>query len=194
LATIAVLCMGLFAPPAAFASGRFGSRHAIAGCLGLIFAFGLARVLVGSAALVILLTVPVGIGMGLANALLPVAVKENFAYRPAFATGVYATGINLGSAVASAVAVPVAHSFGGWRAALGSFSGFTGLLVVAWLVLSRGEPSHVRTGVRPVRLPFHSATAWRLAITFGLLSVTFYGLNSWLPDAYVEPGWSEART
>jgi CP family cyanate transporter-like MFS transporter len=47
--------------------------------------------------------------------------------------------------------------------------------------------------VRPVRLPFHSAMAWRLAVTFGLLSVTFYGLNSWLPDAYVEHGWSEGR-
>ena len=47
---------------------------------------------------VILLTIPVGIGIGLAGALMPVAVKERFPDRPAFATGIYATGINTGSA------------------------------------------------------------------------------------------------
>ena len=40
--------------------------------------------------------------------------KERFALRPGFATGVYATGINLGSAVSASLAVPIAHAFG-WR-------------------------------------------------------------------------------
>ena len=60
----------------------------------------------------------------LAGALLPVAVKERFPHRPAFATGVYATAINLGSAIASALAVPVALATGGWRGTLAVFAGF----------------------------------------------------------------------
>ena len=63
-------------------------------------------------ALLILLTIPVGIGMGLGNALLPVAVKERFADRPVFATGVYAAGINVGATVSSATAVPLEHALG----------------------------------------------------------------------------------
>ena len=61
--------------------------------------FGIVRVFVPGAAGLILLTIPVGIGMGLGNALLPVGVKERFADRPVFATGVYAAGINVGATV-----------------------------------------------------------------------------------------------
>jgi CP family cyanate transporter-like MFS transporter len=46
---------------------------------------------------------------------------------------------------------------------------------------------------RRVRLPWRSGLAWRLVAIFGLMSMCFYGLNSWLPDAYVEHGWSEGR-
>ena len=43
LATIPVLCMGLFAPPAPFLSGRVGTRLAIAAALALIGVFGVVR-------------------------------------------------------------------------------------------------------------------------------------------------------
>jgi MFS transporter, CP family, cyanate transporter len=99
LGTIPVLCMGLFAPPAAFVAGRLGTRLAIGACLAGIAAFGLARAAAPGAPLVLALTLPIGIGMGLAGALMPVAVKERFAHRPAFASGVYTTGINMGSAL-----------------------------------------------------------------------------------------------
>jgi CP family cyanate transporter-like MFS transporter len=194
LGTIPVLCMGVFAPPAGLVSNRLGSRLAIAGSLALIFVFGLVRVSVPTAALVLLFTVPVGIGIGLANVLLPETVKQNYAHRPAFATGVYAMGINLGSTIAAAVAVPIAAAEGGWRVALGTFSAATGLLLVAWLFLSRGEAPHVRPARGVPKPPVRSPTAWRLLFTFALLSVTFYGLNAWLPDAYVEHGWSESTS
>ena len=193
LGTIPVLCMGLFAPPAAFLSGRLGSRTALAGAIGLIAALGIARAVVPSAAGVVLLTVPVGIGMGLAGALMPAAVKERFAHRPAFATGIYAVGINIGSAASSAVAVPFANAAGGWRSSLLLFSAVTGLLVVAWLALTRREPPHRWTEMRPVRLPWRSRLAWSLAAIFGLMGIAYYGFNTWVPDAYVERGWSEGR-
>src|SRR4051794_10261767 len=144
LGTIPVLCMGLFAPPAPFLSRRIGSRAAIASCLALVAVFGVARTLVPSALGVILLTVPVGIGMGLAGALMPVAVKERFAHRPAFATGIYATGINVGAALSSALAFPIAAALGSWRWSLFIFSVTTGALVVAWLASTRHQPPHRR--------------------------------------------------
>ena len=57
---------------------------------------------------VVLFTWPVGIGMGLAGAVVPVAVKERFATRPAGPTGVYTMGIQSGSALSAAIAVPLA--------------------------------------------------------------------------------------
>ena len=58
LGTIPVLCMGLFAPPAPFLSGRIGSRGAIARALALIGVFGVARAVVPGAAAVIAADVP----------------------------------------------------------------------------------------------------------------------------------------
>jgi CP family cyanate transporter-like MFS transporter len=192
LGTIPVLCMGLFAPPASFLSGRIGSRRAIGAALGLIGVFGVARALAPGALAVIVLTFPIGIGMGLAGAMLPVAVKERFSDRPGFATGVYTSGITIGSALAAALAVPLAHAVGGWRTPLLVFGAVSTALAVLWLWLTRSEPHHIRIDVRPLALPLRRPLAWRLVAAFFLMSSVFYGLNAWLPDAYVERGWSES--
>ncbi len=192
LGTIPVLCMGLFAPPAAYLGARVGTRAAIAWSLLLIGVFGLARAVAPSAALVVLLTWPVGAGMGLAGALVPVAVKEHFPVRPAGPTGVYTTGIQVGSALSAAVAVPLAAWYGGWRASLVAFSLVTVVLTAVWLVLTRHDLPHERPSGRPPRLPWRSPVAWLLVVLFALMSSTYYGINAWLPDSYVERGWSTA--
>lgn len=192
LGTIPVLCMGLFAPPAPYLASRVGTRLAIAFAVGLIGVFGVLRAAAPTAFLVVLLTWPIGIGMGLAGALAPVAVKERFAHRPASATGVYTTGIQIGSAVSAALAVPLAAAFGGWRAAFLVFSVASCVLAAGWLVLTpRDRP--VGPIVRPPRLPWRSRTAWLLVGIFALMSSTYYGINSWVPDSLVERGWSEER-
>jgi MFS transporter, CP family, cyanate transporter len=194
LGTIPVLCMGLFAPPAAFLSQRLGSRQSLGAALALIGIFGLARAFAPGVALLVLLTVPVGIGMGLGNALLPVAVKERFADRPVFATGVYAAGINCGATASAAAAVPLDRTLGDWRDALLVFSAVTLALGLLWLVLTRVERGHVAAATpRPLSLPWRSSLAWRLVGAFFFMSATYYGLNAWLPDVYVERGWSEER-
>ena len=190
LGTIPVLCMGLFAPPAPHLLRALGTRRAIALALAGIAGFGVARAVAPWTPAVIALTFGVGAGMGLAGALLPIAVKERFADRPGSATGAYATGINLGSALSAALAIPLANALWGWRASLLVFSLATALLLVPWLSLSGGR-GHVRPEVRPPRLPVHSRVAWALVAIFALMATVFYGLNSWLPDAYVEHGWSE---
>jgi MFS transporter, CP family, cyanate transporter len=192
LGTIPVLCMGLFAPPAPFLSGRIGPRLAIGAALALIGLFGVARAVAPGAVAVIVLTFPVGVGMGLAGAMLPVAVKQRFADRPGFATAVYTSGITIGSALAATVAVPLANVAGGWRTPLLVFGAVSTALAALWLWLTRSELPHQRVDVRPLRLPFRRPLAWRLVAAFFLMSSVFYGLNAWLPDAYVERGWSES--
>ena len=141
LGTIPVLCMGVFALPAPALTRRYGSRLAIAACLALIGGFGVARAAAPGAAGVIALTFGVGLGLGFAQALMPVAVKERFADRPAFATGIYVLGINIGSAISSALAVPIADAAGSWRWSLAAFSIMTCALVAAWWWLTRREPA-----------------------------------------------------
>ncbi len=76
LGTIPVLCMGIFAPLAAYLAARVGTRRAMTLALGLIGFVGIARALSPNAWTVVLLTIPVGVGMGIGNAIAPIAVRE----------------------------------------------------------------------------------------------------------------------
>lgn len=192
LTTIPILSLGVWALLAPPVAARFGAAWAVAGALTTIACFGLLRAAAPGFPAVLALTVPVGVGMGLAGALMPVAVKERFSSRPVFATGVYTTGINLGATLSAATAVPLAHAAGGWRASVGAFSAATVLLLVAWLALRRPERVRPARVARP-RLPLRSFVAWVLVAVFAVEAFVYYGLVSWLPDAYVERGWPEAH-
>ena len=185
--------MGLFAPVAAYLSARLGTRRAMTIGLVLIGVFGLLRALAPAAVLVVLLTWGVGVGMGLGNGLAPLAVRETVPEKPATGTGVYTTGIQIGSTVAAAIAVPLAALLGGWRGALIAISLAACVIAVAWSILERGGETHVRRAGRLFpRLPWRSRTAWLLVAIFGSMGSSYYGLNAWLPDAYGERGWSES--
>ena len=74
---------------------------------------------------------------------IPITIKEHFEDRPATGTGVYTTGIQVGSTGAAALAVPLAGWLaGGWRGALIAISIAALLSLVAWVVLTWGEGSH----------------------------------------------------
>ncbi len=188
LSTIPVLCMGVFAPLAPPLLRRYGSRLAIGASLVVVGAVGIVRALVPGAPLVLVLTVPLGVGIAVAGTLLPVVVKEEYAARPMLGTGLYTTGINVGATVASVAAAPLAIVIG-WRGALIAYSGASVLLVVPWLRRRHASPEPPERAPLPVRLPI----AWAIAGTFALQSILFYGFNAWLADVYVERGWSDTR-
>jgi len=193
LPTLVVLCMGLFAPAGISLAHRIGARNSVALALGLIGAFGVARALVPSAAAVIVLTIPVGIGVAVAGTLMPRAVKEAWPERPAFATGLYTTGISLGAAVSAAVAVPLADVLWGWRGSLVAASVFTAFLLIPWLWFTAQEAPHERPeDGRAPSFPWRNPVAWRLVAIFTLTSIAYYGITAWLPTIYVERGWSHA--
>jgi MFS transporter, CP family, cyanate transporter len=191
LGTIPVLCMGLFAPLAAYLGARIGTRQAMTIGLALIGGFGLLRAVAPGPWTLVLLTVGVGLGMGLGNALAPLAVREVVPDRAATGTGVYTGGIQLGSTLSAALAVPLAGLLGGWRGALAAISLVAIALCGGWTMLTRRVPPHVRPAALVPRLPVRSPMAWLLVAIFALMASAYYGLNAWLPDAYVERGWSD---
>jgi CP family cyanate transporter-like MFS transporter len=158
----------------------------IGGALVLVGALGVVRAVVPGAALVLLCTVPVGVGIAVAGTLLPVVVKEEYAERPTLGTGVYTTGINVGATIASVAAVPIAV-VAGWRGSLVAYSVVTVAVAVPWLRERHATPLALERAALPLRLPI----AWALAAVFASQSVLFYGFNAWLAEAYVDRGWDD---
>jgi len=186
--TIPVLCMGLFAPLASPLLRRYGSRAATSGALLAVGIAGIVRAAVPGVALVLVATVPIGIGIALAGTLLPVLVKEEYARTPALGTGVYTTGINVGATLAALTAAALASAIG-WRGVLAFYSLASIALVLPWVAQRHVPVVPLERAKLPVRTPI----AWVIVAAFALQSVLFYGLNAWLADAYVERGWTQGK-
>jgi CP family cyanate transporter-like MFS transporter len=77
------------------------------------------------------------------------------------------------------------------------FSLCTAALMVAWVALTLGQGARLNSeapaAADPVpRVPVRNRTAWLLVAIFGLVSITYYGINAWLPASFTERGWSHA--
>lgn len=191
LTTIPVLCMGIFAPIGPRFAARLGPRTAFAVCLAVIVACGLLRAVAPAYPLILLATLGLGIGVGIAGAIPSMIVSQRIPERPALGTGAYAGGIVAGSTIAAAVAVPLAVG-GDWRLSLLLLSTASILSIAAWLLLVRGEGRIPRLDPTARRLPWRSGTGWLLVFLFGLQSLMYYGIVAWLPNAFVERGWTAA--
>lgn len=191
LVSVPVLCMGLFALPAARLLRRWDVRTATTWCLAAIACATVLRSVSPGFALVLALTFVFGVGSGVIGALLPVVVKARFAERPALGTGVYAFGLNLGATLGAGLAVPLALAAGGWRWSLGLLAAAGALALPAWIRLSHGSLGDAVPVETVDRLPWRSRLAWSLTLVFGFQALCFFGLNAWLADALVERGWSD---
>jgi MFS transporter, CP family, cyanate transporter len=119
LTALPVVCLGLFAPVAAWLAARFGVDRVVAWALVVLGAGTLARA-VGGAAGLFAATFLAGIGLAVGGALLPGIVKAHFAAdRAATVTGLYTTGLAGGALLAAALTVPLRNLLGGsWAPAL----------------------------------------------------------------------------
>lgn len=193
LATIPVLCMGIFALPAAQVLRRVGIRPTIIACLVVIAAATVPRAFAPQFALMLATTFVFGIAAGVMGAILPAVVKEGFSDRPALATGIFAFGLNVGASLGAGLAVPLAQHFGGWRWSLGSMAATGALAIPAWVTLSRRSLRSVAPVTTRDPLPWRSRLAWGGTLIFGFQALCFFGLNAWLAGAMVERGWEQGQ-
>jgi CP family cyanate transporter-like MFS transporter len=119
LATVPVLCMGLFGLTAARVLRRVTLKTAVGGCLAVVTLATLLRAVMLGFAGVLLLTFPFGMAAGVIGALLPAVVKEGFAARLTLATAMFALALTLGGSIGAGCSVPLADATGSWRWSLG---------------------------------------------------------------------------
>ena len=196
LTTIPVLCMSIFALVAPKISGRIGAECAVLWAVILIGVAVAGRLGAGQAGILFVTTLVAGVGIAVAQSLLPAVVKGWFPDRAALVTGLYTVGITGGLALAALATVPIERTLGGfWPGALAVWSLLAAVAAVFWLPLaSRARSSPRREGLHErTRLPWRSGQAWSVALFFGAESCLFFSSLTWIAPLYIDQGLDEGR-
>ena len=131
--------------------------------------------------------------MGIANVLLPPAVKRYFPDRIGGITAAYVTVMSISTALPAFAAAPLAEAYG-WRISLGVWSLTAAVAAVPWVLLILGHrraradqtPELAEAPAAIVGRMWHSRTAWAIAITFAVTSLNAYAMFAWLPEILVQ--------
>ncbi|WP_405428307.1 MFS transporter [Micromonospora sp. NBC_00617] len=135
-------------------------------------------------------------GIAVANILLPMLVKQHFGHRTGLVTGAYTMALTVGTTVAAASAVPIAHAFGSWRAGLGVWAVLAAVAVLPWVPLALRTRAGARraTPTAPVAAPTRVRPArtrlgWAMAVYFGAQSLSGYAIMGWLAQLFRDAGY-----
>jgi CP family cyanate transporter-like MFS transporter len=184
-----VVCFGLLAPFAPRIADRLGMERTL-GLVLLAVAGALVLRVGGDALLLFAGTVLAGSAIAIGNVLLPALVKRDFPTRAGALTGAYTTALQIAAAAAGA-SVPIATAFGGWRPGLAVWAALAVATFLLWTpqLRSRTRPAVVPAAGSIAEL-LRSPLAWQVTLFFGLQSLEFYAVVSWLPTIYQDAGFN----
>lgn len=192
LTMLPVLAMGA----AMFAGIRVarvvGEHRAISLSLITIAIATAARLFADSSYELVATAVVAGVGIALAQAVMPALIKGRFPDDVSFFMGLYVTAIMGGAALAASFSPFVMEKMGGWRMGLSIWA----VLAVISLLLWSSQKSAIG-GLSPPRdngardRHFANSRSWLLAVFFGIGTASYTCVLAWLAPYYVEKGWSE---
>lgn len=192
----------------ALAAKRLGLERLITLAIVAMVIGHLLRAVATGFAVILLGSVVALVGAGIGNVLLPPLVKRYFPDRIGLITSLYATLLAVSTALAAAVAAPVADS-AGWRYSLAIWGALAVTGIVPWsivLLQHRRERSPGTTALESaqaeragdeateleepsgqlLRGVWRSRVAWTLGIIFALSSFDAYVAYAWLPQLLID--------
>lgn len=203
LTSLPVLFFALAAPLAALLGRRLGPGHAVILGLTLILVGTLGRVL-GDAAPLFLGTAVIGLGITIANILVPVVIKRDFGHHASRVTGYFVAAMAIGATIHAALSVPLTDWLG-WRGALAVWALLVPLALIGWWLHvtrhERREKAEAAAGTAAAGLATHTPAAgashsdgyvwklplaWAIALAFGSQSALFYSMTTWMPSILVD--------
>ena len=188
--TAAVLMFGLAAPLAPALVTRFQPDRVLLLGLALVVVGGSLRAAAGPALFYSGMVV-LGLGIALLNVVMPVIVKRDFPRAVGVVTGLYTSALNVGSAAAAAVAVPLAQQVGGWRPTVALAAAPAVIALILWWLRTQRRPAGA-AGSRGAGL-LRSPVAWQVTGYMALQSLLYYVLLAWMPTIYSDSGLTPAQ-
>ncbi len=200
LASVPLVTWALVSPFAHPVARRFGFDKTVSAALVLLTIGSVVRSLPGPIGSIWIGTALIGVGLAIANVLLPAVVKRSFGSRVPVVTALYTSILAGCGAIASGIVVPISHlpaidgTPWGWRVALLATSAALPVALALWIVASRdtarttapAPPAPRRSGIWRDRL------AWQVAAYFGVQASSFYVVLTWLAPLSRSVGRSES--
>jgi CP family cyanate transporter-like MFS transporter len=198
LGSIPFACMGLFAPVGMRLVLRMSARRLIGGCLLLTAAGTAARAAAPTAWLVLAATLPLGVGIAIVGVALPGVIKAHFPRRTGAAMGAYVAALSVGASATAVTIVPLTKALDGWRGAFAVSVIPTLACLPLWLLLParQTDPDLSKERSQPSAPMSNGADVGPrtrillLAGVFGLQSLCFAGVSSWIAALYHHAGWT----
>ena len=181
--TLPTLAMGLCAPLAAGVGRRYGLHRGVLIGLVIIGIATAARIGGQATWLQLSCATVAGVGIAVAQTLLPSVVRTRFASRAQLVTGLYTAGLGLGAVVAVGVSVPLTNALNSWPAALASWAVLALVGVVLWIggagALDFGGAAGP-SGPATSGLPWRDRLAWRITAISAANSALYYCELAWM--------------
>ncbi|WEV68157.1 MFS transporter [Bifidobacterium sp. ESL0769] len=195
LTTIPLLAFALASPLMGKAGARHGSVKVLMMALTVLSAGSYLRIIPSVWALLIG-TAALGIGIAGGNVLLPAVIKERFPKSIAGKTTLYTTAQVLVASLGTATSGIIASHIG-IKSSMGLFALLGPIALAAWLLIWISGPKdktsvEVKNDGRPLvdRTPWRSRLAWVILAYFGMQSMLYYSLLTWLPSIWQAVGFS----
>ena len=189
LVTIPVICFSVAAFAGPPLSARLGEERGLLLMVGMLFVGVALRPWWPGFAL-IAGTVVCGIAVAVMNVMMPSVLRRRFPQRIGEMTAAYTMSLSIGAGLAAGLTVPLVRAFDGsvsWALAIWAVP--VGAAFALWLPQRRWPRPMLRTAGADIGL-LKDAQAWQLTLYFGLQSMLFYILLSWLPTIYRSHGTS----
>ncbi|UPM44986.1 MFS transporter [Halocatena salina] len=192
LTTIPTFCMGLFAFVTPLLARHLGRERTVFWAVVLIGVSTVARLWSTHITVLFTTTTVVGIGIAIAQTLLPELVSEHFVDRAGYVTGLYTTSLIIGGGIATSLTAPLMNALGTWPIALAAWSILAVVAALVWIPAMRLTRSSTDTGttIPSSRLPWRHPWVWALALFFVGQTILFYSMLTWLAPLYVGLGWN----
>jgi MFS transporter, CP family, cyanate transporter len=194
LSGMPVVVFAIFAAPGSIVVARMGVRGAL--LCGLLIAAGgtLLRVEAANAWQLYLTTMLMSVGIAIMQPSMAAAVREWVPERSAFGTAVYTNGLIMGEIIPVATMLPLVLPYvsENWRWALGVWA--FPLIATAVTVATHAPESPANVGQKQSAglLPqWNSRLNWRIGMTLGSITSTYFCLNGFLPARLNASGHQE---
>lgn len=195
LTTLPILCFGLAAPFAPRIAARIGlDRALILALIGLIV--GTLVRIVPSTAVLFAGTAVVGLGIGIANVLLPASIKRDFPTNAGMMTGLLSMMMSLSGTFGVGLTIPLQEMTGfSWRGTVALWAipaAVAVLTLLPRLAMGLGGPSSANASRSATISLWRDPLAWQVTLVMGLQAFVFYAVVTWFPTMMLDNGISKA--